>query len=391
MLHKPLRTPLPRQMKIFHQEARNDHPNPVVHPPCRSELAHSCVNDGEPCHALCPQFETSSCGGVGIDGNAVEFRVEVCPRGVWATEKNIGVEVAPREFAFKCRVMFVGRVKFLQQSSWVNHPKSKCGRHTTRPFDGRQISDIAVVVQTIASECLPSMGHSLRGKVGQFVVDEIVNMLIEQMSGVVDRNPVRVRGRITEHRVRSIESESPSLPERSEDRIWRTVIFQHPSRRNEIRGACSDETTANLTQGSCNLGIAAVPVWAVIARHVHFGDPESLHHVGKHLGRTTVANDERSFGGLPEVVKSRGQCSSTWATRPIKCRIDNKQGHYRTSRQRPLKGLMVANAQVSPEPQDDRGSGHTDSVDVSAGSRMVEREIKPSLSHSTQPRTITAP
>ena len=137
--------------------------------------------------------------------------------------------------------------------------------------------------------------------------------------------------------------------------------------------------------------IAAVPVWAVIARHVHFGDPVCFHHLCKHLGRTTSANDERAFGGLPEVVKGRGQCGSTWAARSIKCRVDNKQWHHRTNRKCPLKSLMVADAQVSPEPQDDGGSAHTDSVDVSARSRMVEREIKPNLSHITQPSTITAP
>ena len=246
-------------------------------------------------------------------------------------------------------------------------------------------------MQTIASECCPALGHALGGKVSQFVVNEIVDALIEQISDVVDRNPIRVGGCIIEHRLRSVESESPSLPERSEDRIRRTVILQHPSRRNEIRRASSNEATANLLQGSCNLSIAAVPVWAVIARHVHFGDPVCFHHLCKHLGRTTSANDERAFGGLPEVVKGRGQCGSTWAARSIKCRVDNKQWHHRTNRKCPLKSLMVADAQVSPEPQDDGGSAHTDSVDVSARSRMVEREIKPNLSHITQPSTITAP
>ena len=176
-------------MKIFTKLAQSSEPGCAS---TRSQRVGAFLRQrSETRHALCPYFETSSCGAVGVDCNAVEFRVEVCPRRVWATEKNIGVEiVSPSRFRMSSDVRRSGRV--LQQS--VGEPpqievRSTYGSSHRPP----RVSDVAVVMQTIASECCPAPGPALEERSVNSPSTRS-STLIEQISDVVDRNPIRVEG-----------------------------------------------------------------------------------------------------------------------------------------------------------------------------------------------------
>jgi len=148
--HEVPRTPLPRQVQILHQERGHDHPHAIVHPARAEQLAHAGVDDGITGAALAPRGELGLGLRAVVDLDAVHATIEVAPTGVGMAEEDVGVELAPGQFAPVVRV--IGAVvQVVQQLSRMHDPPSERGRQTTRTRNRRIVAALLVAVEPVGA------------------------------------------------------------------------------------------------------------------------------------------------------------------------------------------------------------------------------------------------
>ena len=127
-LHEVAGAVLPLDVQVLDQEARHDHPHPVVHPPGRAELAHARRRrSGSRCG---PPATPSSCVARLVVRHPLELRAQVVARGLGLVEQHVGVELPPGELLAVRRRALAGAGRAGRRASCAGGSRPTSGAPT---------------------------------------------------------------------------------------------------------------------------------------------------------------------------------------------------------------------------------------------------------------------
>ncbi len=312
VLHEPAGPPLPREMEVLDQEARDDHPDAVVHPAGRQELTHPGVDDSEARLTGAPLRELGVGRRVGVEFDVVQFGVQVLPRGVRLVEEHVGVEVSPRQLTGEHGVPALPRARGVEvgeQRAGVDGSPLQVRRQLARPPQRRAITQVVVGVdagthRAVGStrgveESPPPVERGRLAGVGEVALRvRPVGQAVGFDAGGAGTGPLHVAAGCV---VRAFPPGStPHLGERGEHGVGITVTFSNPARIDGVGRPDATELSAVLGERFGDRGITRPSVGCVVAAHDDRARIELVGERRDHLGRVTVADDESRPRGLPE-------------------------------------------------------------------------------------------
>ena len=343
-LHEVARAVLPLDVQVLDQEARHDHPHPVVHPPGRAQLAHAGVDDGEAGAALPPRGELVARLVV---RHPLELGPQVVARGLRVVEQHVGVELPPGELLAVGRRALAGEAaQVVQHRARVDLAPLEVHRHVRGGVEVGPVA-LAVVVLELLAPVLPpaSSGGLLAGRRQAEVVGE---RLVGHAVGVGDEpaHRTQVAGRFAPAVL------LPGAAERREDLVRRPVALGHPARRHGVRRPGADELDVVLRQGRVDALVASAAVRTEVRGDVHPVGPD-LARRADDLGHRVAGADGQPDAGVQVAQRLRQVVPPRRPARPPQGRVEDEQGEHVTV---PVGGVeqggVVREAQVAPEPHD---------------------------------------
>ena len=145
-------TPAPVQPQVLGQEARHHHPQAVVHVARLVNLSHGCIYQWITRSAIAPRSKQ----GFGIIAmfplDVVIFSFEGVMRCMRKVSQNLGIKVPPDQLAEPHSSTFTASALSIERSTrqlpYRHGPKPQMHAKITWPFDGREVSRLAIPVHT---------------------------------------------------------------------------------------------------------------------------------------------------------------------------------------------------------------------------------------------------
>ena len=281
---------LPRDVQVLDQEARDDHPCPVVHPALGEQLAHAGVDHRETGAPLLPGHEPLARR---VDLHPGEVVAQRLPRALGVVPQDVGVEVAPAQL----RAVPVGGLALVprevgQQRARVDLAVLEVRRHRRRPLAppagrGPRGSPPAAPPRTPAS----ARGPPARRPPAAPRRPSRPGRARRASAPSRCRRPRRRRGRRSPGRPRE-PVRQPGPVERAEHLERRAGPAAQGARADRVGGAGGHQLPAVGGQRGRDRGVAPAAVDARVRGDVHLGGPHLRGQRRDDLRGVPVPDDE---------------------------------------------------------------------------------------------------
>ena len=260
--HEVCRPPLPRQVQVLDEEARDNHAHAIVHPSFSEQLAHAGVDEGIARAALGPRLEER----VGLRTRiprevVVEARVHGGARALGALMHHVGVELPPRDLLAE-GLLARGVAEVGENRARVDLTPLQVMAHGRRAIERREIAGVVVGREARGPEGRPAL--ECRGLARRGQREGQVGSLGESVA--VHRHGVR---RLGIRRGRAPAVAHPRAVEGRVDAVRRAVVLRHSTGRDGVWRARLHELDAVLGEGGAHARIPLYAVGPVVGGDVH--------------------------------------------------------------------------------------------------------------------------
>jgi len=290
-----------------------------------------------------------------VVGHSPHPDLEVAVAALRPVVQNRGVELAPGQLS---RVGAVGAAEVGQHGPGMDRPELEVRRHPRGVVEVRPVPVVRVGLEVMLAEACPGLPRRLLAGIRELGIG---GRVVRDLHAVEDV-PVRPRGlRVGGLRPAVLE---PGSVEGGEDPVGAAVVLEHPAGRDGIRRSARDQWC--VAEGGGDAPVAGCAVRRGVGADVHGARADLPHEPGNHL--LGLATEHRETPAVPAQVgvecpqRPQQVCRARTTAGAQEHVVEHEQGRDRSLLCRGGQRRVVAETQVTPEPEDRRGRVRHDPV-----------------------------